>query len=127
MPPSFWPKIDRTEGLKAINQANTLKRRPVLVSEQSKMQNFQMNTVTAMWLNILHHELYYSVDTILREQHEVLVEEGYNIPSVTAGKITGMILEAYNPYELVALLNDPNHSLGEVMADAVFTLADAAA
>jgi len=91
------------------------------------MQNLQMNPVTAMWLNILSHELYHSVDTILRNHHEVLVEEGYNLPSVTAGKITGMILEAYNPWELVALLNDPNHSLGDVMADAVFTLAEAAA
>jgi hypothetical protein len=90
------------------------------------MQN-PMNPVTAMWLDILSNELYNSVDTILRDQHDVLVEEGYNIPSVTAGKITGMILEAYNPWELVALLNDPNHSLGDVMADAVFTIVEATA
>ncbi len=87
------------------------------------MQN-QMNPVTAMWLDILGNELYRWVDTILRNEHEVLVEEGYNIPSVNAGKITGMILEAYNPWEIMSLLNDPNHSLGEVMADAVFTIAD---
>ncbi len=76
---------------------------------------------TQFSLTWLHHELYHCVDTILREHHDVLVEEGYNHPNVTAGKITGMIIDAYTPEEILLCLGD---GIGLVMADAVFTIAD---
>ncbi len=79
-----------------------------------------------LWTDAIYHDLYACVDYILREQQEVLVEAGLNHPAVTAGKITGMIIEAYHPLEVLGMIQSPDIMLGDIMADAVFTLMDAA-
>lgn len=68
--------------------------------------------------NDLGEALYPKISTALEEGRETMAEIGWNLKAVTAGKITGMLLEGLEEAEIRGLLAD-DRALGAKMAEAV--------
>lgn len=67
--------------------------------------------------NLIGDQIYPKVTLALKEGDETMRETGLWHPAITAGKITGMILEAYKPEESLEICCDDKR-LGELMVTA---------
>lgn len=88
------------------------------------------NVIAPIMFNVgnrqsLGDHLYSLVESNLQIGKDTMIKHNFWIPTMTAGKIVGMMIDGLNHYELIRACSDPEY-LGEIMLDACEVLMIAA-